>query len=87
MQKFEESLEKKGQLDVIEFSLDHNVAAVAKGLSSSVSTANTFIKKISKRSSLVCISRYSLFKLLSFFLATFKLSLYRFSVVNKNYYC
>ncbi|KAG1150034.1 hypothetical protein G6F37_011077 [Rhizopus arrhizus] len=67
MQELEESLEKKGQLDVIEFSLDHNVAAVAKGLSSSVSTANTFIKKISKRSSLVCISRYSLFKLLSFF--------------------
>jgi hypothetical protein len=49
MQKLEESLDKKGQLDVIEFSLDHNVAAVAKGLSSSVSTANTFIKKNIKK--------------------------------------
>lgn len=45
IQNLEECLAKDGQVDVIQFSLDHNVAAVAKELSSSISKANDSIKK------------------------------------------
>ncbi|ORE10035.1 hypothetical protein BCV72DRAFT_302347 [Rhizopus microsporus var. microsporus] len=45
MQNLEESLEKDGQVDVIQFSLDHKMAAVAKELSISISTARNLIKK------------------------------------------
>jgi hypothetical protein len=61
MQNLKEILEKDGQVDVIQFSLEHNVAAVVKGTNSSISTANSCIyKKISKRNSSVCISRQNL---------------------------
>ncbi|RCI01078.1 hypothetical protein CU097_013855 [Rhizopus azygosporus] len=45
MQNLEECLTKDEQVDVIQFSLDHNVAAVAKELSSSISTVSDSIKK------------------------------------------
>ncbi|CEG74857.1 hypothetical protein RMATCC62417_09993 [Rhizopus microsporus] len=45
MQNLEECLAKDGQVNVIQFSLNHNMAAVAKGLSSSISTVSDSIKK------------------------------------------
>lgn len=41
----EEGLAKDGQVDVIQFSLDHNVAAVAIGIRGLISTASNCIKK------------------------------------------
>lgn len=61
MQNLKEILEKDGQVDVIQFSLEHNVAAVVKGINSSIQQRTVvYIKKTLKRNSSVCISRQNL---------------------------